>query len=184
MKLVETGISGLVVIEPDVFGDERGYFMETWNMEKFKQMGILTQFVQDNESLSSYGVMRGLHYQLNPFAQAKLVRAVRGAVYDVAVDIRKGSPTFGKYFGVELSEENKRMMLIPVGFEHGFSVISDKALFSYKCSGLYNKEAERGINILDPDLGIDWNVSQDRAIISAKDKDAPNFKNAEYNFTY
>ena len=184
MKIIHTGIKGLVVLEPEVFGDTRGYFLETWNQAKFVELGIDTPFVQDNESKSCYGVIRGLHYQLDPFAQAKLVRVITGAVYDVAVDIRKGSPTFGKHYGVELSCDNKLMMLIPVGFAHGFSVISECAVFSYKCSTLYNKESEKGINVFDKSLDIDWKIPREKAVISQKDIDQPAFENAVFNFTY
>lgn len=184
MKIIQTGIKGLVVIESDVFGDTRGYFTETWNRAKFKELGIDAPFVQDNESKSCYGVIRGLHYQLDPFAQAKLVRVISGSVYDVAVDIRKGSPTFGKHFGVDLTGENKVQLYIPVGFAHGFSVISESAVFSYKCSTLYNKESEKGINVFDKSLGIDWKIPREKAVISQKDVDQPAFENAVFNFTY
>ena len=166
MKIIHTGIKGLVVLEPEVFGDTRGYFLETWNQAKFVELGIDTPFVQDNESKSCYGVIRGLHY------------------HDVAVDIRKGSPTFGKHYGVELSCDNKLMMLIPVGFAHGFSVISECAVFSYKCSTLYNKESEKGINVFDKSLDIDWKIPREKAVISQKDIDQPAFENAVFNFTY
>ncbi|PKP16993.1 MAG: dTDP-4-dehydrorhamnose 3,5-epimerase [Bacteroidetes bacterium HGW-Bacteroidetes-21] len=182
MKKIETGIEGLIVIEPQVFGDSRGYFFECWNKERFKEIGIDTIFVQDNESLSSYGVIRGLHYQLYPYSQAKLVRVTRGKVFDVAVDIRKNSPTFGKCFGIELSEENKLQMFIPRGFAHGFSVLSDQAVFSYKCDGVYNQQAERGINIYDKSLNIDWRVKSENAIVSGKDTQHPEMATAEMNF--
>lgn len=184
MKKIETGIQGLIVIEPQIFGDARGYFYECFNKEKFSEIGIETSFVQDNESLSSYGVIRGLHYQLNPFSQAKLVRVTRGAVYDVAVDIRKESPTFGKCFGIELTEENKLQMFIPRGFAHGFSVLTEKAVFSYKCDNLYHQPSERGISIYDKSLKIDWKVSPDKAIVSGKDLVHPEIGNAEMNFIF
>jgi len=184
MRLIETGIRDLVVIEPDVFGDARGYFTETWNKAKFSDLGIDTPFVQDNESMSCYGVIRGLHYQLDPYAQAKLVRVISGAVYDVAVDIRRGSPTFGKHFGIELNSDNKLQMLIPAGFAHGFSVLSECAVFSYKCSTPYRKEWERGIFIFDAGLGIDWKIPRDKAVISDKDQHQPLLENADFNFTY
>lgn len=184
MRLIETGIRDLVVIEPDVFGDARGYFTETWNKAVFSEMGIDTPFVQDNESMSCYGVIRGLHYQIDPFAQAKLVRVISGAVYDVAVDIRRGSPTFGKHFGIELNSDNKLQMLIPAGFAHGFSVLSECAVFSYKCSTFYRKEWERGIFVFDAGLGIDWRISRDKAVISDKDMHQPLLEKADFNFTY
>lgn len=184
MKKIETGIPGLVVIEPVVFGDDRGYFFECWSQQKFHDLGIETQFVQDNESMSSKGVIRGLHYQLAPHAQSKLVRVIRGSVYDVAVDIRKNSPTFGKWFGIELSETNKRQMFIPKGFAHGFSVLENNTIFYYKCDDFYNKDMERGINMNDPFLKIDWKIDAQNANISPKDKILPFLENAEMNFIF
>ena len=184
MKLIDTGIKGLVVIESDVFGDSRGYFTETWNKARFSELGIESGFVQDNESKSCYGVIRGLHYQIEPYAQAKLVRVISGSVYDVAVDIRKESPTFGKHFGVELTGDNKLQMFIPEGFAHGFSVLSESAVFSYKCSSLYNKESERGINIFDVSLAINWKIPREKAVVSAKDLVQPVFENADFNFIF
>ena len=182
MRTIETPLAGLKVIEPKVFEDSRGYFLETYNREHFLQSGISSGFNQDNESMSSRGVIRGLHYQLDPFAQAKLVRVVTGAVFDVAVDLRKGSPTFGKWFGTELSGENKLQMLIPRGFAHGFSVLSTTVVFAYKCDNYYNKQAERGIRFNDPFLAIDWQLSGEEWLVSDKDRMAPIFAQAEMNF--
>lgn len=184
MKIIETSIKGLVVIEPAVFADQRGYFFESYNEKQFAELGLNYKFVQDNESKSTFGVVRGLHYQLEPYAQAKLVRVLQGCVYDVAVDLRKGSPTFGKWFGQELSCDNKLQLLIPRGFAHGFSVISETAIFIYKCDRLYNKEAERGINLFDKDLSIDWKINANQCIISDKDKLQPAINNSEVNFTF
>lgn len=182
MTVTDTFIKDLKVIEPKVFGDQRGYFFETWKKSDFEAAGINFVPVQQNESSSTYGVVRGLHFQLNPYSQAKLVRCVVGKVLDVAVDVRKGSPTFGKYFSVELSEENKRQFLIPRGFAHGFSVLSDYAVFSYLCDNVYNKESEGGIIFNDPELGIDWKIPQDKMILSDKDTKHPTLKNAILNF--
>ncbi len=182
MRIVETPLADLKVIEPKVFEDHRGYFLETYNREQFLQSGISSGFIQDNESMSSRGVIRGLHYQLDPFAQAKLVRVITGAVFDVAVDLRKGSPTFGKWFGTELSGENKLQMLIPRGFAHGFSVLSTTVVFAYKCDNYYNKQAERGIRFNDPFLAIDWQLSGEEWLVSDKDRMAPLFAQAEMNF--
>jgi dTDP-4-dehydrorhamnose 3,5-epimerase len=182
MKIVETGFDGLYVIEPDVFKDERGYFFESFNKTRFSSAGIEFSPIQDNESRSLKGVVRGLHYQLNPAAQAKLIRVVAGAILDVAVDLRKASPTFGKWFAIELDEEGKRQLLIPRGFAHGFSVLSEHTVIQYKCDNLYSPQLERGINPFDIDLAIDWRTSHDDAIVSAKDKAAAVFKEAEMNF--
>lgn len=182
MIVTDTFIKDLKIIEPKVFGDQRGYFFETWNKSVFEAAGINFVPVQQNESSSSYGVVRGLHFQLNPYSQAKLVRCVVGKVLDVAVDVRKDSPTFGKYFSVELSEENKRQFLIPRGFAHGFSVLSDYAVFSYLCDNVYNKESEGGIIFNDPELAIDWKIPQDKMILSDKDTKHPTLKNAILNF--
>lgn len=182
MRTIETPLADLKVIEPKVFEDHRGYFLETYNREQFLQSGISSGFIQDNESMSSRGVIRGLHYQLDPFAQAKLVRVITGAVFDVAVDLRKGSPTFGKWFGTELSGENKLQMLIPRGFAHGFSVLSTTVVFAYKCDNYYNKQAERGIRFNDPFLAIDWQLSGEEWLVSDKDRMAPLFAQAEMNF--
>jgi len=184
MKVIETPIPGLVIIKPDVFADQRGYFFESFNKKQFAEQGLNYKFIQDNESKSIYGVIRGLHYQLEPHLQAKLVRVMQGCVFDVAVDLRKGSPTFGKWYGVELSCDNKLQLLIPRGFAHGFSVLSETAIFIYKCDGLYNKESERGICYNDPLLAIDWKIDVGKSIISEKDKLQPDFQNAEKNFNF
>lgn len=182
MKIIETGIKDLFVIEPQVFKDNRGYFFESYNQKKFAELGLNYNFVQDNQSFSSYGVIRGLHYQLNPMAQAKLVRVISGKVLDVAVDLRKDSPTFGKHFSVELSDQNFLQFLIPRGFAHGFSVLSKTAIFFYKCDNFYSKESEAGILYNDPSLNIDWKIPQDKAIVSDKDKKNPHFEDAIINF--
>ena len=184
MKITETPIPGLLIIEPQVFEDERGYFFETYNFRRYTEKGVGVNFIQDNESKSAKGVIRGLHYQLNPYSQSKLVRVVRGVVYDVALDLRKGSPTFGQWFGIELNEKDKKQFFIPKGFAHGFSVLSETAIFSYKCDELYNKEAERAIHVLDAKLKIDWKLGKDEWLVSEKDKIAPTFENAEMNFTF
>ena len=184
MKIIETFIQGLVVIEPKVFSDQRGYFFESFNEKTFADNGLNYNFIQDNESKSTFGVIRGLHYQLEPYAQAKLVRVLSGCVLDVAVDLRKGSPTFGKWFSQELSCENKLQLLVPRGFAHGFSVLSETAIFIYKCDSLYNKESERGINFNDPFLAIDWKVEENKRVISDKDIIQPLFHNTEKNFSF
>lgn len=184
MKITKTQFPGLILIEPDIFKDERGYFFESFHKDKYAKAGIDTVFVQDNESKSTRGVVRGLHYQLEPYAQGKLVRVIQGKVYDVVVDLRKGSPTFGKWFGIELDDVTKKQMYIPRGFAHGFSVLSETAIFSYKCDNVYSQENERGINLTDPKLGIDWKLLREEQNISEKDKSAPAFVEAEMNFTY
>lgn len=184
MKITETPLPGLLIIEPSVFNDERGYFYESYNLQQYQKIGIEIPFVQDNESKSVRGVVRGLHYQLNPVAQAKLVRVVQGTVYDVALDLRKGSPTFGQWFGLEISETDKKQLFIPRGFAHGFSVISETAVFSYKCDNAYNRENERAINAFDPQLAIDWQLNESEWKISDKDKVAPLFADAEMNFIF
>ncbi|WP_319480397.1 dTDP-4-dehydrorhamnose 3,5-epimerase [uncultured Draconibacterium sp.] len=184
MNIVQTGIPGLVVIEPRVFEDDRGYFFETFQQEKYREAGIERPFIQDNESQSTKGVVRGLHFQLGDAAQAKLVRVIQGSVFDVAVDLRKGSPTFGKWFGVDLNENNKKQLYVPRGFAHGFSVLSETAIFTYKCDNLYNREAESSINPFDKTLGIDWHVKEKNALISEKDKNALVFEKAQMNFVY
>ncbi|MBL7967527.1 MAG: dTDP-4-dehydrorhamnose 3,5-epimerase [Prolixibacteraceae bacterium] len=184
MKIIETPIPGLFIIEPRVFADERGYFFESFSVQKFEQHGLITNFVQDNESKSHYGVIRGLHYQLAPYAQAKLIRVVRGTVYDVAVDLRVGSPTFGQWYGVIVSASNKKQFYIPKGFAHGFSVLSEYAIFSYKCDEFYNPAADRGIRYDDPALNIDWRLPKELAVISDKDKLHPLFADAEMNFKF
>ena len=169
MEVLKTDIEDVVIIEPRVFKDSRGYFFESFSQRDFEQQVQRINFVQDNESMSSYGVMRGLHFQKPPYAQSKLVRCVKGRVLDVAVDIRKGSPTYGKHVAVELSEENHRQFFIPRGFAHGFFVLSETAVFQYKCDNFYAPEADGGINIKDESLGIDWGISVDDAILSEKD---------------
>ena len=183
MTIHETKIPGLIVIEPKVFEDNRGYFFESYNQKRFKQNNLNYSFVQDNESLSSYGTIRGLHYQLAPYGQAKLVRAIYGKIYDIAVDIRKSSPTFGQWQGIELSAENKKQLMIPKGFAHGFSVLSETAIVMYKCDSFYNPDAERGINFKDHELNIDWKIPENDAIVSAKDRVLPDLKEAEMNFS-
>lgn len=169
MDIIETGIEGLFFIEPRVFRDSRGYFFESFSQRDFDAAVRPVNFVQDNESMSSYGVIRGLHFQKPPFAQSKLVRCVRGTVLDVAVDIRKGSPTYGRWVAVELSEDNHRMSFIPRGFAHGFSVLSETAVFQYKCDNFYSPQSEGGFFLFDPALGIDWGIPSGKEILSAKD---------------
>ena len=184
MEVQTTGIPGLLIIKPDVFSDSRGFFFEGYQQQRYKDMGIDTEFVQDNYSSSQYGVIRGLHYQLAPYGQAKLVQVLQGEVLDVAVDLRKGSPTYGQYEAVVLSESNRLQFYIPQGFAHGFSVLSERVLFHYKCDNLYCKEAERGINFADPTLGIDWKVPVDKAIVSEKDMILPQWDKCEMNFVF
>ena len=174
MEIVQTDIKDVLIIEPRVFKDSRGYFFESFSQREFDEkvspiLGHSINFVQDNESMSSYGVMRGLHFQCPPYTQSKLVRCVRGAVLDVAVDIRKGSPTYGKHVAVELTEDNHRQFFIPRGFAHGFAVLSDTAVFQYKCDEFYHPEADGGISIIDGSLGIDWKIPTDKALLSEKD---------------
>lgn len=174
MKIIETEIQGLFIIEPDVYGDSRGYFFESFNKRRFEeQTGISVDFVQDNESRSTYGVVRGLHFQRPPHAQAKLVRVVSGRVLDVAVDLREGSPTYGRHVAVELSGENHRQVFIPKGFAHGFSVLSEEAVFQYKCDDYYAPETEGAVAWDDPDIAIDWRIPADKMILSEKDKKHP-----------
>lgn len=182
MKIIETGFEGLYIIQPKVFSDSRGYFFESFKLETFLMAGIPFNPVQDNESRSVNGVIRGLHYQLNPFAQAKLIRVVVGKIYDVAVDLRKNSLTFGKWYGVELDSENKTQFFIPKGFAHGFSVLSDIAVIQYKCDNLYQPQYEKGISVKDPDLAIDWLIENIEPVISNKDQNQPRFRDAEINF--
>jgi len=182
MEIIQTPINDLIIIKPRVFEDARGFFYESYNEKIYYEAGINLHFCQDNKSKSSYGVIRGLHYQLNPQSQSKLVSAVRGAVWDVAVDLRKNSSTFGQWYGVELSEENHLQFFIPQGFAHGFSVLTETAIFAYKCDNLYNPTLERGILYNDLSLAVDWKIPADKAIISDKDMKHPFFKDAEMNF--
>ena len=176
MKIIKTDIEGVLIIETDVFGDHRGYFTETYNKPKYEAMGITNDFVQDNMSFSAQkGTLRGLHWQNPPYAQAKLVSCSKGRVIDVAVDIRKGSPTYGQHVAVELTEDNHRQFFVPKGFAHGFAVLSETAVFQYKCDEFYHPEADGGINILDDSLGIDWHI-KDKAILSGKDTKHPLLK--------
>ena len=184
MKVVKTDIEGVLIIEPDVFGDCRGYFMESFSQRKFSEQVADVTFVQDNESKSSYGVVRGLHFQKPPHTQSKLVRVVSGKVLDVAVDIRKGSPTFGKHVAVELSGDNHRQIFIPKGFAHGFAVLSDEAVFQYKCDAFYAPESEGAIAWDDPEIGIDWRIPEDKVILSAKDRNHSLLKDADWLFDY
>ena len=176
MKVIKTSISDVVILEPRVFGDERGYFFESFSQREFNEQVAEVTFVQDNESKSSYGVVRGLHYQLPPYTQAKLVRVVEGEVLDVVVDLRKNSATFGKHVAVVLSGENKRQFFIPKGFAHGFAVLSPQAIFQYKCDNYYAPQYESGIRFDDPALGIDWKVKPEEAVLSDKDKILPFLK--------
>lgn len=177
MIVSETKLKDCFIIEPDLFNDDRGYFFESFNKEKFnKYLGLSVNFVQDNESLSSKGVLRGLHYQKGKYAQAKLVRVIKGEVLDVAVDLRTNSSTFGMHISVKLNETNKKQLFIPKGFAHGFVVLSESAIFSYKCDNFYHKPSETGIIYNDPNLNIDWRLHKDQLIISAKDKELPSFK--------
>jgi dTDP-4-dehydrorhamnose 3,5-epimerase len=182
MKIIETGFAGLQIIRPAIHSDSRGYFFESFNQSVLKNAGINFIPVQDNESKSSKGVIRGLHYQLNPFGQSKLIRVIEGKIFDVALDLRKGSLTFGRWFGIELNSDTKEQFLIPSGFAHGFSVLSDIAIIQYKCDSFYNPEHERGISLNDPELDINWQTGSAEKIISQKDLKQPLFKDAEFNF--
>jgi len=184
MNVIKTDFPGLMIVEPRIFGDDRGYFFESYNAKLMSDAGIQTVFMQDNQSLSKYGVIRGLHFQRNPFSQTKLVSALEGTIYDVALDLRKGSPTFGKWFGLELSSVNKRQVYIPQGFAHGFSVLSQRAIIHYKCDNFYNPQSEGGVLYNDPALGIDWKVDATKVFISEKDKLLPTFEQIETNFDY
>jgi dTDP-4-dehydrorhamnose 3,5-epimerase len=184
MPFETTDIPGVLVFEPRVFEDSRGYFFESYNENVFKEQGIDFRFVQDNQSSSMYGVIRGLHYQLLPYAQAKLVRVLQGKILDVAVDIRKGSPYYGKSFCIELSAENKKQLFIPTGFAHGFSVLSEKAEVFYKCDALYNKESDAGICFNDPSLNINWKIPADKIIVSNKDKTLPALAECKNTFVF
>lgn len=182
MKIEQTAIKNLVIIHPNVFEDERGYFFEAYNQAKFHQEEIKYQFIQDNQSFSKRGVIRGLHLQINPFAQAKLVRVLEGEILDVAVDLRKNSPTYGQHVSVLLSAENKKQLMVPHGFAHGFSVLSETASVMYKVDQLYDKSSERGIRFDDPALNIDWGMDLKDAIVSEKDLILPNFENCNSQF--
>ena len=184
MEVIKTDIEGPLIIEPKVFGDARGYFFESFSQREFDAKVGELRFVQDNESCSRRGVMRGLHFQMPPFTQAKLVRCVRGAVLDVAVDIRRGSPTYGRHVAVELTEDNHRQFFVPKGFAHGFSVLSDVAVFQYKCDEFYHPKADAGISILDESLGIDWRIPLEEAVLSEKDTRHPLLSGFESPFVY
>jgi len=184
MKFVNTPIEGLVIIEPTVFGDNRGYFLESYNKKKFEEAIGKVSFVQDNESKSAKGVLRGLHFQKPPFAQAKLVRCIEGSVLDVAVDIRKGSPTYGKHVAIELTGENKRQLFVPRGFAHGFSVLSDSAVFAYKVDNTYAPEYDAGIKYDDKELNIDWSLTEEEVQLSEKDKNLSSFKDLDSPFKF
>ena len=182
MEIIKTAIEGVVIIEPRIFKDARGYFFESFSQKEFNEKVMPINFVQDNESMSSYGVMRGLHYQKMPYTQSKLVRCVKGAVLDVAVDIRKGSPTFGQHVAVELTEENHRQFFVPRGFAHGFAVLSETAIFQYKCDNFYAPQADAGIQLLDEELGIDWRIPTAEALLSEKDLKHPCLRDAVLDF--
>lgn len=184
MEVIKTDIEGVVIMEPRIFKDERGYFYESFSQREFEEKVCRTVFVQDNQSKSSYGVLRGLHFQKPPYCQSKLVRCIKGAVLDVAVDIRKGSPTFGKYVAVELTEENHRQFFVPRGFAHGFAVLTEEAVFQYKCDNFYCKESEGSVAWNDPQLAIDWRIPADKVLLSEKDKLSKNIADAEFLFDY
>lgn len=184
MEVIKTNIEGVVIIEPRIFRDDRGYFFESFSQRDFQEKVCNTVFVQDNESKSSYGVLRGLHFQKPPHAQSKLVRVIKGAVLDVAVDIRKGSPTFGQHVAVELTEENHRQFFIPCGFAHGFSVLTDEVIFQYKCDNFYAPQSEGALAWDDPDLGIDWRIPTDKVLLSEKDRHHSRLRDAEWLFDY
>jgi len=184
MEVIKTKIDGVVIIEPKIFGDARGYFFESFSQREFEEKVRKINFVQDNESMSRYGVMRGLHFQRPPFTQSKLVRCVKGAVLDVAVDIRKGSPTYGQHVAVELTEDNHRQFFVPRGFAHGFAVLSDIAIFQYKCDNFYAPQADGGISIVDASLGIDWKIPTEKALLSEKDTLHECLKDFDSPFSY
>ncbi|UAY52549.1 dTDP-4-dehydrorhamnose 3,5-epimerase [Ferruginibacter albus] len=184
MGFTKTDIPGLLIYEPTVHGDNRGYFFESYNEKTFADAGVTMKFVQDNQARSTYGVIRGLHYQLNPHAQTKLIRVLSGAIIDAVVDIRKGSPTYGKSFAIELSAENKKQLLVPRGFAHGYSVISETAEVSYKCDGLYSKQSEGGIVYNDPVLQIDWRIPADKALVADRDLQHPLLADCVNNFSF
>ena len=184
MPFIKTEFPGLLVFEPRVFEDNRGYFFESYNQKIFSQEGIEINFIQDNQASSTFGVIRGLHFQLDPFAQTKLIRVLSGKIIDAAVDIRKNSPTYGKAYTIELSGENKRQLLVPKGFAHGYSVISETAEVFYKCDAFYHKESEGGIAWNDPALKIDWQIPADKSTISEKDQQYPLLENCKHNFVF
>lgn len=184
MEVIKTGLEGVVIIEPRIFGDERGYFFESFNQREFAEKVCDTVFVQDNESKSCYGVVRGLHFQKPPHAQGKLVRVIKGAVLDVAVDIRRGSPTYGKHVAVELTEDNHRMLFIPRGFAHGFSVLSEEVVFQYKCDSFYAPQSEGALAWDDPELGIDWRIPAEKVLLSEKDRHHACLKDITTAFDY
>ena len=184
MNIIKTEIEGLVIVESRIFRDDRGYFYESFSQREFEENVCRTTFVQDNQSMSSYGVVRGLHFQKPPFCQSKLVRCIKGAVLDVAVDIRKGSPTFGKYVAVELTEDNHRQFFVPRGFAHGFAVLSEVAVFQYKCDNYYNKESEGAIAWNDEQIAVDWRLPSEKVILSEKDKLSKPLAEAEFLFDY
>lgn len=184
MEVLKTDIEGVVIIEPRIFRDDRGYFFESFSQREFQEKVCNTVFVQDNESKSSYGVLRGLHFQKPPYAQSKLVRVIKGAVLDVAVDIRKGSPTFGQHVAVELTEDNHRQFFIPRGFAHGFSVLTDEVIFQYKCDNFYAPQSEGALAWDDPDLGIDWRLPAEKVILSEKDRHHSRLKDADWLFDF
>ena len=182
MPFLTCALKGLIIVAPNVFEDSRGYFFEAYNQIIFHQNGITCNFVQDNQSRSTYGVIRGLHYQLNPYSQAKLVRVLEGEILDLAIDIRKNSPTYGQHFSIKLSSENKKQLFIPAGFAHGFSVLSETAIVLYKCDNFYNKHSEAGFRYDDRDLQINWGIERGKEIVSEKDLQLPSFKNVITNF--
>ena len=182
MQVEETGIEGLLLIKPRIFQDERGYFFESYNDREMRKNGLHFSWVQDNQSKSAYGVIRGLHYQLEPYAQTKLVRVLKGSILDVAVDLRSGSPTYGKWKSMILSEDNYLQLLLPKGFAHGFSVLSDEAVVFYKCDQFYHPASDKGIRYDDPALGIDWQLPPDKIVVSEKDRNLPLLEEAELNF--
>jgi dTDP-4-dehydrorhamnose 3,5-epimerase len=184
MNIVKTDFPGLLIIEPKVFSDARGYFFESYNEKVMADADIQTIFRQDNQSFSKYGAIRGLHFQLNPYSQTKLIRVLEGVIYDVVLDLRKGSPAFGKWFGLELSAENKRQLYIPQGFAHGFSVLSEQTSILYKCDNFYHPHSEGGVLYNDPTLGIDWKIDAAGATVSDKDRVLPTFDRVETNFVY
>lgn len=184
MNIIKTEIEGLVIVEPRIFRDDRGYFYESFSQREFEENVCRTTFVQDNQSMSSYGVVRGLHFQKPPYCQSKLVRCIKGAVLDVAVDIRKGSPTFGKYVAVELTEDNHRQFFVPRGFAHGFAVLSEVAVFQYKCDNYYNKESEGAIAWNDEQIAVDWRLPSEKVVLSEKDKLSKPLAEAEFLFDY